>query len=364
MQKPFNLNLVIKQCNILSSFPYNYFKLFYVCRSRLSTLETVPQIGNSVDVDDPEIVPSETIPEIENSLDVDDPEIVPVVIPLASPSRLQVPLNPIVVNSSGISSLPQVRPAFTSLISPLISESSSNSVLDSSLGISSLPQAALTTESSVSISSESSNYTLESSSKSNSFLQITPSFPSLITPSSGLQVPFSNPVSDRSEISSLPKTASSLANSLSQEGISLLDNSPKNSALLTVAPVITSFALQSPELQNTSDLVLDSSRGYCSVKQKKRYYREEWKIVPNDKKATEDRLSNLVIDAEDPWGMWCESCTKFAAELGSKYVTNFVKNSLNLKPPRPKRETVNIHFTSIAHAKCSEKAKVNKEPAT
>ena len=50
----------------------------------------------------------------ENSVDIDDPEIAQVVTLLALPSRLQLPLNPIVLNSSGIPSLPQVTTAFTS----------------------------------------------------------------------------------------------------------------------------------------------------------------------------------------------------------------------------------------------------------
>lgn len=90
---------------------------------------------------------------------------------------------------------------------------------------------------------------------------------------------------------------------------------------------------------------------------KKRYFREEWKFVINDEKATNDRMSNLIINSQDSWGMWCKVCTEWAPKINPKFCTNFVKDYPSFKPPRPKRETVNIHFSSIAHAKCLEREK-------
>lgn len=197
--------------------------------------------------------------------------------------------------------------------------------------------------------------------------EIAPALTSLASPSSELQVPSNHTLNSSSGMSSLPQIAPALASSTSlssEASHHILDSSSRNSSLLQIASPLTSLASLSPEFENTPNLILGNSSGNSSLPQKKRYYREEWKIVQNDKKATEDRIQNLVIDAKDPWGMWCKACTQFAAELGSRYLTNFVKDFSQFKPPRPKKETVNIHFSSHAHAKCSEKAKVYKQPST
>lgn len=94
---------------------------------------------------------------------------------------------------------------------------------------------------------------------------------------------------------------------------------------------------------------------------KKRYW-EEWKIVKDDKKASEDWLEDLIINSKDAWGMWCKACTKFAPKMGIKSCSNFVKGHENFKPPHPKIETI-CHFSSSAHFKCAEMAKVSQQPA-
>lgn len=54
-------------------------------------------------------------------------------------------------------------------------------------------------------------------------------------------------------------------------------------------------------------------------------------------------------------------CTKWAAQLGSKYLSSFVKDAKNFQAPRRKKETVNIHFSSKAHSRCLEKENANLE---
>lgn len=101
--------------------------------------------------------------------------------------------------------------------------------------------------------------------------------------------------------------------------------------------------------------------------QKKRHYREEWKIARNDYEGTKDRKENLIIDAADSWGVWYKVCTQWAPKLGAKFCTNFVKNNQHFKSPQPKKETVDSHFNSISHRLCLEKAKssmIHNEDAT
>ena len=55
--------------------------------------------------------------------------------------------------------------------------------------------------------------------------------------------------------------------------------------------------------------------------------------------------------------MWFLVCTKWAPQLSSKFLSNFVKDSKNFQPPRRKKESVDIHFKSISHSQCLEKEK-------
>ena len=61
--------------------------------------------------------------------------------------------------------------------------------------------------------------------------------------------------------------------------------------------------------------------------EKKRFYREEWKIVLDNEKATEGRLENLIINPRDSWGMWCKACTGFASQYGNEILHKFCKRS-------------------------------------
>ena len=78
--------------------------------------------------------------------------------------------------------------------------------------------------------------------------------------------------------------------------------------------------------------------------------------MKNDDK-TDHRVKNLIIDPNDPWGMWCIVCIKWAAQCSSIYLSNFVKDLKNFQPRHCKKESVDIHFKSISHSQCFKKEK-------
>jgi hypothetical protein len=128
-------------------------------------------------------------------------------------------------------------------------------------------------------------------------------------------------------------------------------------------PSISVIQPSSPITVNINPGQAVKKKSINTDKENSRQYREEWKLVKNDEKATEDRMKNLIIDASDPWGMWCLVCTKWASQISTKCLSNFVKSAKNFQPPRRKKESVDIHFSSMAHSRCIEKEKSTLIPA-
>lgn len=105
-----------------------------------------------------------------------------------------------------------------------------------------------------------------------------------------------------------------------QEGAPGAGPCPITPLLMPSTPIATTSELTVPTCTTTTNVTSNSWR---------RKYREEWKTVSGDNSGMIDRQAHLIIDSNDPWGMWCAASTLHAKRFGTK-TSSLVLLSLTL----------------------------------